>query len=274
MNGDGFDDLLFSRSSIDEVLLGGQPLGAGIARELQLPIPSDLTALPLAIGDINHDGNADLFRARPGALSWLGWIAGAGTEPAETPLPLPPELSKMRPIAYLGDPLDRGATLLFFSADPRMRAATFTDPADPAAARCDADLAPPSGSFSPDGGSPLGDVDGDGRDDFAVGDPAGNQVRVYSGACGFPALLTLAGPPPRDPAFPAQGPRNGDAVASPGDMDGDGYPDLAVSSLLLGIDASFGQVYLYRGGPTVDPTPAAILPSASSAPEGFALSLD
>jgi hypothetical protein len=95
-----------------------------------------------------------------------------------------------------------------------------------------------------------------------------------SGACGFGGALDLPGPAPPDPAGPAPKQRNGDIVASPGDMDGDGFPELAVSSRWFGIDAAGGQIYLYRGGPSIGAAPAAILPSASRFPEGFAASVD
>jgi FG-GAP repeat len=273
VNGDGFDDLLFLRSSTaptEELLLGGRPIGAGLARELFLPVPSGNL---LAIGDIDHDGNGELLRILPGAISRLIW---AGTEIADRPIALPPDVQGMTPVGYLGDPLGRGgATMLFSDSGQRPRAATLVEPADSEAERCDADLTFPPGS--PPEQSPvvaLGDIDGDGQDDFAIGYPLVNNVRLYFGACGFGRALDLPGPAPPDPAGPVPKQRNGDFVASPGDMDGDGFPELAVSSRWFGIDAAGGQVYLYRGGPSVGAAPAVILPSASRSPEGFAASVD
>ena len=51
--------------------------------------------------------------------------------------------------------------------------------------------------------------------------------------------------------------------AGPGDMDGDGFPELAVSSRWVGIDAAGGQVYVYRGGPSVGAAPAVIVHPAT-----------
>ncbi|MFG0316349.1 MAG: integrin alpha, partial [Planctomycetota bacterium JB042] len=74
----------------------------------------------------------------------------------------------------------------------------------------------------------IGDVDGDGVPDLAVGAPgadgaatAAGRVEVRSGATGL-VRLELAG----DSAFD----RTGSAVAGPGDLDGDGVPDLVVGA--------------------------------------------
>jgi hypothetical protein len=90
----------------------------------------------------------------------------------------------------------------------------------------------------------AGDIDRDGRGDIAVGAPGSDargdksgRAYVFSGATGA-ALLTLDGQ--------AAGDLFGTAVAGLADLDGDGYPDLAVGARNAGTSQR-GRVYLYSG---------------------------
>jgi hypothetical protein len=91
-------------------------------------------------------------------------------------------------------------------------------------------------------GSTL-DINGDGFADLAVGAPGANRVYIYFGG---PAGL---GP---DPAVTLTGPAFvgrsgfGDAVVSAGDLNGDGFADLAVPD--LGARNGSGAVFIYFGG--------------------------
>ncbi len=85
------------------------------------------------------------------------------------------------------------------------------------------------------------DVDGDSFADLAVGDPDARRVLVYYGSStGLPtspsAVLT------GESGF-------GSAVASPGDMDGDGYGDLAVGSCASTALSCSAPLRVYRGSP-------------------------
>jgi hypothetical protein len=92
----------------------------------------------------------------------------------------------------------------------------------------------------------VGDLNGDGYDDVAVGDGAG-AVFVFYG--GHPADefkdLTLASPQLRD--------QFGTALAGGGDVNGDGYDDLIVGAYAG--DSRRGRAYLYFGGPQTDGSP-------------------
>jgi hypothetical protein len=115
----------------------------------------------------------------------------------------------------------------------------------------------------------LGDINGDGYGDFAVGAPAADagrgKVYVYLGGSSLsstPAMV-LAGNTPGD--------MFGSAIASAGRLSSDTYGDFAIGA--PGASAGSGSVFLFAGGTTLSSVPAAIVtgdtPTDYSGPARF-----
>ena len=112
----------------------------------------------------------------------------------------------------------------------------------------------------------AGDVNGDGFDDLVVGDAFGSagRVLVYFGAAVPNAsnYLILTGEAPGD--------EFGWAVAGAGDLNGDGFHDLAIGAYKSDADVTEGgRTYVYFGGPVPNSVPDLILKSENEYDSAF-----
>ena len=296
VNGDGFRDLYLSEDvagqAIHFIHLGSaalSPFGTGV----QAGVYSDPGRL-LGTTDLNDDGALDLIFERIGATTrdviW-GSVGAAPFQPVEAAF-LNLEASDLKFFAKdVVDPTG-ASTIGLEMSDPSASASpatpfvlqTLSAHGAPMSSPCDGALpTPPGGLAEITGSAAVGDTDGDGYDDFVLGDGAtvANRTVLYYGGCPVTRVLVLPG---RDAA---QGggfggtsahPATGAAVAAAGDLNGDGYPDFAVGNPYSTEDGpGTGEVYLYFGGPTLNPAPDFVLTNpanVSGSPDGFGQFLD
>jgi hypothetical protein len=103
----------------------------------------------------------------------------------------------------------------------------------------------------------IPDFDGDGLADAVTGSPssvdAGGAVAVYEGSPKQLASVTTLAPP----AGEAAPPEFGQSLASAGDVDGDGFPELLVTT--------YEDVWMFRGGAAgLSTQPTSVVPSTTT----------
>ena len=108
----------------------------------------------------------------------------------------------------------------------------------------------------------AGDLDGDGNEDFIVGDSYYSGSGLYSGR----AVIYFGGPDLQDARVlnltnGTQYSFFGSSVASAGDVNGDGYDDVLVGAYGYTVGSVYyiGAAYLYFGGSQMDDTPDLVL---------------
>ncbi|MFZ5471761.1 MAG: VCBS repeat-containing protein [Myxococcota bacterium] len=233
-------------------------------------------------GDVNHDGYGDVV---VGAAAWdgvgpdegraylyLGNASGLASSPAWTADPTDQNGSQFGTSVggagdvngdghadmvisakqWDGEAIDEGRVYLFLGSatGPSTVPSWWADPADQLGARFGRVVA-----------LTTGDVNGDGFGDVAISADRWDGQAVDEGRAylflGSPSGLSAAPVWTADPSDEA-GAQFGDWVAGVGDVNGDGYADVAVGAPQAdGQAVDEGRVYLYLGSPTgLSATPA------------------
>ncbi|MFH1462971.1 MAG: FG-GAP-like repeat-containing protein, partial [Pseudomonadota bacterium] len=218
-------------------------------------------------GDVNGDGYADVIVGKPyddanGTYAGAAWvylgsaagIASSGTRLEASDGATHDQLGAA--VAGAGDVNGDGyADVIVGTKDYGDAAYLFLGGAAGVSQASETILSNPGTAGSTAFGSSVagaGDVNADGYDDLLVGDYLGSDNGSYSGA----AWLYLGGSAGIDPATaiivfasdPASQDYYGYAVTGAGDMDGDGYDDVAVGAYRDDdSQTDAGSIYLYRG---------------------------
>lgn len=227
----------------------------------------------LAGGDINGDGYSDVVvGGTPTTSSNGGWLhVFYGTA---TGLPDRPSQTVSGPIdVYFGYFLDVGdfdgdgrADVLASAWPANGTGQAFAYPGTPTglATTASATMNNPDGMglFGQGGLIAVGDLNGDGRGDAAVGDYNSSTGRIhvyYGGGAGLPSAPSFSLDSPGGCCF-------GSALsvgAKNADVNGDGYIDLVAGNPVYpasGADRQ-GRAYVFLGGPSVSTAPETNLPN-------------
>ena len=273
IDGDGRDDFL-----VGAVYAG---MGGRSHRSLGLSLPGarsqrrrDLGAR--ALGRVRWKGAdlADVAVSVDAGLSWTLVAEGVGGDPANTIHVVAPGQETDHALVRVVL-TGRSATKRY--ADKSDAVFRIVPPGDPPAVVSETVLTVDGGTAGDNLGysmAAVGDVSGDGREDFVVGAP----YEDTGGSGAGQAYLYLGGSDPgQGPALVFTGAAASDAlgyaVAGGGDFDGDGYPDLVLSAPYNDAAGSnAGVVYLHRGGPGMDAAADFAFP-ASAVGENFGLAV-
>jgi hypothetical protein len=279
LNGDGFADTIVAYQQSGSANVAVLPGGASLVRSMLIaPTPGTL----VEACDWDFDNFADVILQSPGGVDVVSGSASA---------PLGGQMQSIKldggyeAIGCLHNFHGRGeaSLLLLLAASPGSAAplTTISSTAALSGIACDAPLPQVSGGIASPAPSSFrsvahpGDMDHDGFDDVVVGDAPNNRAILFFGGCPPQRALVLPG---GSNGFAT--PVAGYSVGAIGDINGDGFSDLAVGNPYEGIDSfGAGEVYLYLGGLNPSATPDSQLRSPISTPapgavDGFGASVD
>jgi hypothetical protein len=269
LNGDGFGDLVVGApgalADVGQVFVYlGSAGGVRATPDVTLNGPGEANVLYGAAvagaGDLNTDGYADLVAGAPMAAGGAGRVfvyLGSPTGVAASPTMVlaPPDASMARfgvSLANAGDVDGDGDSELLVGADATggFSGAAYLYAGSPSGIPMTATrriASPEAGQFAA-ALAGLGDTNGDGLPDFAVGaanvESARGRVYVFHGERMLSVTVpsrTIRGGGGTEAEF-------GGAVAPAGDVDGDGDDDLMVGAPRR---ANYtGAAYLFLGGAT------------------------
>jgi hypothetical protein len=261
-DGDGYADLLVGADETVHLFLGGAPIDTTADETFPEPVDSDSCRFGDVVagaGDVDADGFADFAIGRTGCRSGSGearLLLGAAAV-AEARWITLPAVERSDPdfgssVAGAGDVDADGYADLLLGGGERAYLLLGGSPPDPGP---DLVLEPTDG-YSTFGATVAGagDVDGDGHADMLVGAPGSSAGGAWVGH-----LYLFLGGADADavPDMVAAGLDEemlGAAIAGIGDVDGDGYADVAAAS------SGPAGLYVWRGSPSPRSLPVLAFP--------------
>jgi len=236
IDGDGFEDVAFScdQGEPSTCVHRGGPGGLSSSPSHTFPSLKERAA-----GDINGDGYGDLVLAQPGELHvHFGGAGGPGATPDQVlVLPGAPILEGLdlgQDVDGDGDP---DLVIVAFTGGSQVVATALSGPAGLATPQVLRVHPGPFSSYGSGGFLGLADVDGDGYADLIAEKPDQTDLVWFQGSASGPGGAPI---PMGLPGLDAP------SVMVSGDFDGDGFADLALSTLA---HLSAGQWAVLHGSP-------------------------
>jgi hypothetical protein len=252
-NGDGYADVIVEDFGSHIYVFQGTSSGLGAAQQMSLARGTGV----VPVGDVNGDGYADVVAIGLDNLALPYFGGPLGLVPSQQPISLP-----ARDLAGVGDVNGDGY------ADMAVGFSVYLGDPLGAFVQRPVALAPPGGAGTSLSIASAGDVNGDGYADIIIGDEAvGTAVgKAYLYLGGTAAALAAR----QAIVFisPDTADRFGNPAKGVGDVNGDGYGDIAVGAAFAG--GGTGRAYVYLGAagtpvPTQQPT---VLDAPDPNPDG------